>query len=94
MTRALHSPRTAQQGMVLFISLIVLVALALGALAMFRGSMGTTLVATNVASRQGALSLADTGVQIAATDIATRAGLATVNSDDLNNGYFSSIPAA
>jgi Tfp pilus assembly protein PilX len=94
MTRVLHSPRTAQQGMVLFISLIVLVALALGALAMFRGSMGTTLVATNVASRQGALSLADTGVQIAATDIATRAGLATVNSDDLNNGYFSSIPAA
>jgi Tfp pilus assembly protein PilX len=78
--------------MVLFISLIVLVALALGALAMFRGSMGTTLIATNVASRQGALSLADTGVQLAVANIQTRALAATVDFDDLTNGYFSSTP--
>lgn len=94
MTRPLPASRTSQQGMVLFISLIVLVALALGALAMFRGSMGTTLVATNVASRQGALSLADTGVQLAATDIQTRAAAAAINADDFGNGYFSAIPAA
>lgn len=94
MTRTLSRSRTSQRGMVLFISLIVLVALALGALAMFRGSLGTTLVATNVASRQGALSLADTGVKLAVTDIQSRATGATINADANNNGYFSAIPAA
>jgi len=94
MTRPLSSSRASQQGMVLFISLIVLVALALGALAMFRGSMGATIIATNVASRQGALSLADTGVQLAAADIQTRAATAATNADDNNDGYFSAIPAA
>lgn len=94
MTRPLPSTRASQQGMVLFISLIVLVALALGALAMFRGSMGATLVATNVASRQAALSFADTGVQLAATDISARAAGSTINADAQNAGYFSAIPSA
>jgi type IV pilus assembly protein PilX len=94
MTRPLASTRASQQGMVLFISLIALVALALGALAMFRGSMSATLVATNVASRQAALSFADTGVQLATTDIAARSLGASINADAQNSGYFSAIPAA
>ncbi len=92
MSRSNSPSRTSQQGMILFISLIVLVALALAALAMFRGSMGTTLVATNVASRQASLSLADNGVQLAAVDLQNRAVGATYNNDQVTMGYFSAIP--
>ena len=92
MSRSNSPSRTSQQGMILFISLIVLVALALAALAMFRGSMGTTLVATNVASRQASLSLADNGVQLAAVDLQNRAVGAAYNNDQVTMGYFSAIP--
>ncbi len=94
MNRLLRSPRTGQRGVVLFITLVVLVALALGALAMFRGSLGTTLIATNVTYRQAALNLSDNGVQLATAAIAARAAAGLVNTSDEANGYFSAIPAA
>ena len=86
--------RAAQRGVVLFITLIVLVALALAALAMYRGSMGTTLVATNVVYKQAALNLADNGVQVATAAILQRSttGGAAVENDDGPNGYFAAVP--
>src|SRR5207342_453926 len=85
--------RAAQRGVVLFITLVVLVALALAGLAMYRASMGTTFVATNVVYKQAALSLADNGVQVATAAILARAAAANTNNDDGPNGYWSSIPA-
>jgi Tfp pilus assembly protein PilX len=93
MTHTIRSPKSAQRGVVLFITLVVLVALALGALAMFRGSLGASMVATNVVYRQAALNLADNGVQLATAAIAARAAAGQINNDDNNNGYFSAIPA-
>ncbi len=93
MTHSTRSQRTAQRGVVLFITLVVLVALALGALAMFRGSLGASMVATNVVYRQAALNLADNGVQLATAAIAAKAAAGQINTDDNVNGYFSSIPA-
>jgi Tfp pilus assembly protein PilX len=92
MTRSIRSPQAAQRGVVLFITLVVLVALALGALAMFRSSLGASMVATNVVYRQAALNLADNGVQLATAAIATRAAAGQINNDDNVNGYFSAIP--
>jgi type IV pilus assembly protein PilX len=92
MTHPIRSPKTAQRGVVLFITLVVLVALALGALAMFRGSLGASMVATNVVYRQAALNLADNGVQLATAAIAARAVAGQINNDDNVNGYFSAIP--
>jgi hypothetical protein len=77
---------------VLFITLVVLVALALGALAMFRGSLGASMVATNVVNRQASLNLSDNGVQLAVAAIAARALAGQVSNDDNTNGYFSAIP--
>ena len=93
MTHPTRSQRTAQRGVVLFITLVVLVALALGALAMFRGSLGASMVATNVVYRQAALNLADNGVQLATAAIAAKAAAGQINADDSVNGYFSAIPA-
>jgi Tfp pilus assembly protein PilX len=89
----IRSSLAAQRGVVLFVTLVVLVALALGALAMFRGSLGTTLVATNVLYKQAALNLADTGVEVATTALLTRAQAGQINNDDFANGYFSAVPA-
>jgi len=87
-----RSAKASQRGVVLFITLIVLVALALGALAMYRGSMGTALVATNVAYKQGTLSLSDTGVQLAVVQISGLAAGGAVNNDNPATGYYSSTP--
>jgi Tfp pilus assembly protein PilX len=92
MTHSIRSPQAAQRGVVLFITLVVLVALALGALAMFRASLGSSMVATNVVYRQAALSLADNGVQLATAAIAAKAAAGQINNDDGVNGYFSAIP--
>jgi len=92
MRRPIPLQRAAQRGVVLFITLVVLVALALAALAMYRGSVGTTLVATNVVYKQAALNLADNGVQIATAAILTRSTAANTNNDDGPNGYMSAIP--
>ena len=94
MKRPIPLQRAAQRGVVLFITLIVLVALALAALAMYRGSMGTTLVATNVVYKQAALNLADNGVQVATGVILQRAtaGGAAVENDDGPNGYLAAVP--
>jgi Tfp pilus assembly protein PilX len=92
MTPFVRSPQAAQRGVVLFITLVVLVALALGALAMFRASLGSSMVATNVVYRQAALNLADNGVQIATAAIAAKAAAGQINNDDGVNGYFSAIP--
>jgi Tfp pilus assembly protein PilX len=92
MTHPIRSPRAAQRGVVLFITLVVLVALALGALAMFRGSLGASMVATNVVYRQAALNLADNGVQLATAAVAARATAGLISNSDNVNGYFSAIP--
>lgn len=94
MKRPLPQQRAAQRGVVLFITLIVLVALALAALAMYRGSMGSTLVATNVVYKQAAINLADNGTQVATAAILQRSttGGAAVENDDGPNGYFAAVP--
>jgi type IV pilus assembly protein PilX len=55
--------RRAQRGAVLFIALIVLVAMSLAGLALMRGVDTGTLIASNLAFKQGATMAGDWGVE-------------------------------
>jgi len=57
----------AQQGAVLFIALIVLVAMSLAGLAMMRGVDTGALIANNLAFKQGATMAADNGIEVGRT---------------------------
>ena len=66
MNRArLHAARRGQQGVILFIALIVLVAMSLAGIALMRSVDTNVLVAGNLAFRQGATSAGDWGVEAA-----------------------------
>ncbi len=95
-TAALHSPmppataaappRSGQKGVVLFISLIVLVAMTLAGIAMFRQVGTGVTIAGNLAFRDNASSVSDLGLE------AGRAWLVAQSSTTLNTdqapGYF------
>lgn len=70
--------RRAQQGVVLFIALIILVAMTLAGIALMRSVDTNVLIAGNLAFRQANTMYADTGVE------AARAWL-TANTASLNN---------
>lgn len=70
--------RRAQQGVVLFIALIILVAMTLAGIALMRSVDTNVLIAGNLAFRQANTMYADTGVE------AARAWL-TANATSLNN---------
>lgn len=83
-----HGTPHANRGVVLIISLIVLVAMTLGGIAILRSVDSTTLIAGNLAFKQRALYATDAGVAQAMTWLlANKAALA---SDSTANGYFSS----
>ena len=93
---ALHpcsASRRQQRGVMLFISLIVLVAMTLAAVAMMRSVDTATLVAGNIGFRQSAVNAADQGVQNAYTWLGATVATAGINTDSAANGYSSSVPA-
>lgn len=79
------------RGAVLFIALIVLVAMTLAGIAIMRSVDTTTLIAGNLAFKQGTIQSSDNGIESAFQWlIANRATLANTN---LASGYFSAKPA-
>jgi type IV pilus assembly protein PilX len=91
-TRPIRPP-ARQQGVVLFIALIVLVAMTLTAIALMRSVDTTTAVAGNVAFKAATLHTSDRGLEAAYRWLVTNAGTAALNNDDTANGYYSSRPA-
>lgn len=89
-----RAPRT-ERGVVLFIALIVLVAMALAGIAMVR-SVDTTLgIAGNLSFQQGAVQASDRGVAAAHAYLASAPVVppctVPLQCDDPANGYFSSF---
>jgi len=76
-----------QQGVVLLISLIVLVAMTLAALGMMRSLDTGTLVAGNIGFREAAVASADSGVEAARAWLL--ANSTSLNTDNPTAGYFS-----
>ncbi len=78
-----------QQGVVLFIALIVLVAMTLAGIAMFRQVGAGVIIAGNLAFKQNATSVADLGVEAARTWL-TGQGATGLQIDQATSGYYSS----
>ena len=80
-----------QRGAVLFIALIVLVAMTLAGIAIMRSVDTTTLIAGNLAFKQGTIQSSDNGVEDGFQWLI--ANRATLANDNLAKGYYSARPA-
>jgi len=87
--------RAAQRGIILFISLIVLVAMTLTGIALMRSVDSNVLVAGNLAFRQGATSATDWGVEAARAYVqATLNGnTAALDNDNAGAAYYATWQA-
>lgn len=76
----------AQQGVVLFIALIILVAMSLAGIALLRGVDTGTLIAGNLAFRQNTMFIGDMGVEAARAWLQSNAG--DLNDDEAGSAYY------
>lgn len=81
-----------EQGVVLFVALIVLVAMSLAGVALMRSVDTGVVVAGNMAFKQSAITVADRGTQVAAKWLATNSGGTTLVSTNAAAGYSASYP--
>lgn len=87
-----RAPRRAQEGLVLFIALIVLVAMTLAGVSLMRAVDTGLVVAGNMAFKQSAIMVADRGTQEAVRWLQTNSSGATLQTTNTGQGYFSSRP--
>ncbi len=87
--------RRAQRGVVLFISLIVLVAMSLAGIALMRSVDSGVMIAGNLAFKQGTTLAADSGIEAARTALNTlAAGTGTPLWTSVPaSAYYASLPA-
>lgn len=83
-----------QQGVVLMISLIVLVAMTLAGIALVRSVDTSNVIAGNLAFKQSTTQASGRGVEAATTWLMNNSGTAVLNNTDSSAGYFSAAPAA
>jgi Tfp pilus assembly protein PilX len=86
-------PRRRQEGVVLMISLIMLVAMSLAGVALMRSVETAVIVAGNFAFKEAGIQVADRGVQEAARWISVNSGGNVLYNDNAPAGYSSSLPA-
>lgn len=84
--------RRAQEGLVLFIALIVLVAMSLAGVSLMRAVDTGTVVAGNMAFKQSAIMVADRGTQNAVQWLQANSAGAVLQNTNTGAGYFSSRP--
>ncbi|MBK6982915.1 MAG: hypothetical protein IPH30_16360 [Betaproteobacteria bacterium] len=84
--------RRAQEGLVLFIALIVLVAMTMAGVSLMRAVDTGLIVAGNMAFKQSAIMVADRGTQNAVKWLQDNSAGATLQSTNTGLGYFSSRP--
>ncbi len=82
-----------QQGVVLMISLIMLVAMSLAGVALMRSVDTATAVAGNIAFKEAAVQVADRGTQVAVAWLQNNSTGTTLQNTNTASGYFSSRPA-
>lgn len=78
-----------QEGVVLFISLIVLVAMTLAGIAVTRSVDTGNMVAGNVAFKQGSIAAGDRGIEAAIAYLKTKAVDGGLNTTRAAEGYYS-----
>lgn len=87
MRRPPHLPRR-QEGVVLLVAVIVLVAMTLAALGLVRSVDTGNMVAGNLAFKQGATAAGDIGTQAAVAWLSARIDGEEVNQDQPGQGYY------
>lgn len=85
------APIARQRGVVLLISLIVLVALTLAAIALVRSVDTANLIAGNLAFQQSATRTGDIGIERAIAVLQQKKTDGTLDSNDTTNGYFATL---
>lgn len=85
-------PRKRQEGVVLMIALIMLVAMSLAGVALMRSVETAVTVAGNFAFKESGVQVADQGVQAAAAWISSNSTGSTLYNDNPSQGYFSALP--
>jgi type IV pilus assembly protein PilX len=87
-----RAPHYTQQGVILFVALIVLVAMSLAGIAMMRSVDTNVLVAGNLAYRQGATAAGDWGIEAARKYLRDQlvGNPAALDLDSPSNGYYAS----
>lgn len=87
-----RAPRHTQQGVILFVALIVLVAMSLAGIAMMRSVDTNVLVAGNLAYRQGATAAGDWGIESARKYLRDQlvGNPSSLDLDSPSNGYYAS----
>lgn len=82
-------PRAGQTGVVMVITLIVLVAMTLAAIALVRSVDTTNVIAGNLAFKQAAVNAADRGTEAAVSwlETTTANNVNLLNNDNFPNGY-------
>ena len=83
-------PRRAQEGLVLFIALIVLVAMTMAGVSLMRAVDTGLVIAGNMAFKQSAIMVADRGTQEAVKWLQDNGGGTTLQNTNPSQGYFSS----
>ena len=83
-----------QDGVVLLISLIILVALTLGGIALVRSVDTTNIIAGNLAFQQAATYSGETGTETAINGFLEASMPSALRNDDFTKGYAASTPAA
>ena len=86
--------RKSSGGISLVVTLVALALLSLAAVALIRNVDTSNLVAGNLAFKQATTSAADLGVEAAINWLQTNNAGATLQNDDVSNGYYASSLSA
>jgi type IV pilus assembly protein PilX len=94
MHKPMISMPRSQRGVVLFISLIVLVAMSLAGIALMRSVDTATLVSGNIAFKQSSLQSSHLAISSAVNWLGANSAGTGLYFNNTTQGYFSSVPAA
>ena len=86
------APRRRQEGVVLMVAMIMLVAMSLAGVALMRSVETAVIVAGNFAFKEAGIQVADRGVQEAARWVGVNSSGTTLQVDNAPAGYYSSLP--
>jgi Tfp pilus assembly protein PilX len=92
--RSFSVQRQRQQGLVLFIALIVMVAMTLAGIGMMRSLDAVTMAAGNVGFKDASLNAGDRAIEAGFQWLLSQSGTPNLNNTSLGRGYYSSRPAS
>jgi Tfp pilus assembly protein PilX len=91
MLNANRNIKHAQQGVIMIVAMLVLVAVTIAAIALTRSVDTATLVAGNLAFKKAATRASDKGIEAAIAALQALKTSGALDADDPTNGYYASL---